>query len=211
MSDPDRILSEFMRAWEAGAVPDPDEYLDRVPVEQQAGLSEQIRTYLLVAPEPEYDAPTWSRLAADPAAVRAAAWPLAEPEPWPSLLPRLRTRAGLSWADVAGRLGVSRPERAERYLRDMERGEHDPRRVTRRALDALARIFGVPADALAWTGGGTAPAPALLRSSAPAPVSGEAGGPPDVDALEVIADMALTEADDWDDSDELFLAGRDEG
>ena len=73
----------------------------------EAELSQRIRTYLMLAPEPTYDAPTWNRLAMDPAAVRAAAWPLGEPEPWPSLLPRLRSRAGLTWADVAARLGVS--------------------------------------------------------------------------------------------------------
>ena len=93
----------------------------------------------------------------------------------------------------------------------MERGEHDPRRVTRRALDALGRILGVPWETLSWTGG-PAPTGALMRSSAPTPASDGAAAPapPDVDALEIIADMALTPADDWDDSDDLFLAGRDE-
>jgi transcriptional regulator with XRE-family HTH domain len=200
--DVDRILTEFMQAWEAGGTPEPDDYLDRVPPERQAELSEQLRTYLMVAPEPDYDAGTWDRLAASPAVTRAMEIPLAGPEPWPALLPRLRERAGVGWADVAQRLGVRSPDKAQGYLEAMERGEHDPRRVTRRALDALARILGVPADALAWTGpGGATPAGVVLRSSAPATA--------DLDTLSTLADLAATDADDWDDSDDLFLGGRD--
>lgn len=200
MSDPDRILDEFMRAWEAGQTPDPDAYLDRAAPDRQLELSEAIRAYLLVAPEPVYDEATWARLSLDPAAIRAAEMPLGEPEPWASLLPRLRERAGVTWAEVARRLGVSRPERAEEYLVAMERGDHDPMRVTSRALDAIGRILGVPSDALAWRG--SQPGPALLRAATQAP--------PSVDALEVIADMGMTDAGDWDDSDDLFFAGRDE-
>jgi transcriptional regulator with XRE-family HTH domain len=202
MSDLERTLTDFMRAWEAGRTPDPDDYLERVPPADRPELSERIRTYLMVAPEPDYDDAAWERLAAAPAAVRALQMPLGDPEPWPSLLPRLRARAGLSWREVAQRLGVQRPDKAAGYLEAMERGEHDPRRVTRRALDGLGRILGVPADALAWTGpGGATTAGAVLRSSAPASA--------DIDMLLTLADLATLSADDWDDSDDLFMAGRD--
>lgn len=200
----ERALAEFMRAWEAGEDPDPETFLDGVAEAERHALSEQIRTYLMVAPEPAYDAATWERLAADPAAVRAGAMPLAEPEPWPSLLPRLRAQAGLTWADVAGRLGVSRPARAAGYLEAMERGDHDPLRVTRRALDALGRILGVPADTLGWTGG--PPAPMLARAAAPMAAGGAAAER--VSQLDLVADLGLTEASEWDDSDDLFLGGR---
>lgn len=201
MTDP---LSQFIRAWEAGERPDPDAYVDRVPVAERHALSRQILDYLEVAPEPEYDAAGLAALAADPAAARAAEIPLGGPEPWPSLLPRLRARAGVTWADVARSLGVSRPERAEGYLAAMEAGSHEPRRVTRRALDAIARALSVPVDALAWTG--PEPAPALLRAPAPAAA---AGPPPSLKSLETLADLATTDADDWDDADLLFLGGRD--
>jgi transcriptional regulator with XRE-family HTH domain len=201
MTDPDRILADFTRAWEAGELPDPDAFLARARADEQGPLSERIRAYLAVAPEPDYDDAAWARLAADPAARRAAEFPLGAPEPWPTLLPRLRARAGLTWAEVARGLGVARPERAERYLVAMERGDHEPRRVTRRALDALGRALGVPAETLAWTGG--PPQPALLRAAA--------AGPPPLEELELIADLATRDADDWDDADLLFLGGRDLG
>jgi transcriptional regulator with XRE-family HTH domain len=203
MSDADRILTEFMQAWEAGRRPEPDAFIDRAPRDQRHGLSKDIQTYLMIAPEPEYDEESWAALAASPAAARALEIPLGEPEPWPSLLPRLRARLGLGWSDVARRLEVSRPEKAERYLEAMERGEHDPRRVTRRALERLGQIFAVPADALAWMGpAGPAPAGAVLRSSVPSV-------PADVDALAYLAELATTDADEWDDSDALFLGGRE--
>jgi transcriptional regulator with XRE-family HTH domain len=203
MSDADRILSEFMHAWEAGQAPDPDEYLDRAPPGEQHELSQQIRTYLAIAPEPAYSEAAWARLCDDPAALRAGAMALGEPEGWPSLLPRLRARAGLSLREVAERLGVSRPEKAERYLRDMEAGTHDPRRVTRRALEALGRVLGVSAETLAWTGGGGGPSPALLRSASPEGVQ-----PVDY-SVEELAELGTTSAEDWDDSDDLFCGGRD--
>lgn len=202
MTDADRILSEFTRAWEAGELPDPDDFLARASAGERPELSSRIRAYLAVAPEPDYDEAALTRLAADPAAARAAELPLGAPEPWPSLLPRLRARAGLSWAEVAARLDVQRPERAERYLEAMEDGSHEPRRVTRRALEALARILAVPVDALGWTG--APPRPALLRA-APAPA---AAAPPPLDELELMADLATRDASDWDDTDLLFLGGR---
>lgn len=199
MTDP---LEAFARAWEAGRVPDPDDYLERVPLSERAALSERLRTYLLTAPEPEYSEATWEALAADPAVARAAALPLGDPEPWPTLLPRLRARARVSWAEVAGSLGVSRPDRAEDYLEAMERGEHAPARVTRRALAAIARALDVPADALAWTG---PPPAALLR----APAAAGALAPSALEELDRIADLATRDADAFDDVELLFCGGRE--
>jgi hypothetical protein len=73
--------------------------------------------------------------------------------------------------------------------------------VSRRALDALGRILGVPADALAWSGPGPQPAGAVLRATNAAPAG--------VDRLARLAELATTDADDWDDADDLFLGGRD--
>ena len=200
MTDP---FEAFARAWEAGELPDPDAYLSRVPPDERVALSERIRDYLAVAPEPEWDDATWSGLAADPAAARALEIPLAEPEPWPSLLPRLRARARVSWRDVARSLGVARPERAEAYLVAMERGEHEPARVTRRALAAIGRALDVPVEALLWTG---PPPAAMLRVAAPA-----AAAPPPgtLEELDRLADLATRDADDFDDADLLFLGGRE--
>lgn len=203
MTDTDPVLSEFIRAWERGALPDVDDYLARVAPEQRDELSDQITTYLMLAPEPEYDEADWQRLAADPVAQRVAASTLEEPEPWPSLLPRLRERAGRSWRQIAERLGVSSPERAARYLEKMESGEHDPQRVSETLLERLGKALEVSTDALSWRGGPAAAAPALYRAAAPAPSE-----PPS--HLEVLADLAMTPAAAWDDVDELFLGGRDQ-
>lgn len=199
MTDP---LHDFTRAWEAGEMPDPDAYLSRVPAAEQPELSERIREYLAVAPEPDYPDAAWAVVAGDPAAARAAAIPLGEPEPWPTLLPRLRDRAQTSWAEVARSLGVARPERAERYLEAMERGEHEPARVTRRALSAIGRALDVPVEALLWTG---PPSTALFRMSGPTVTSASAA----LDELDRIADLATRDADEFDDVDLLFFGGRD--
>ncbi len=204
MTDP---LHDFTRAWEAGEMPDPDAYLARVPPAEQPGLSARIREYLAVAPEPAWSEDAWSTLAADPAAVRAAALPLGEPEPWPTLLPRLRARAQTTWAEVARSLGVARPERAERYLLAMERGEHEPARVTRRALDAISRALNVPAETLLWTG---PPPAAMFRAAAAAGgAAAPAPAPAALDELDRMADLATRDADEFDDADLLFLGGRD--
>ncbi len=200
MTDP---FEAFARAWEAGELPDPDAFLDRVPPADQPALSARIREYLAVAPEPSWDDEAWSRLSADPAVARALEVPLAEPEPWPSLLPRLRARARVTWGDVASSLGVARPERAEAYLVAMERGEHEPARVTRRALAAISRALDVPVEALLWTG---PPPAAMFRAAAPA-----AAPPPAamLEELDRMADFATRDADDFDDADLLFLGGRE--
>ncbi len=76
---------------------------------------------------------------------------------WPELLPRLRDRAGLSVRAVAERLvGVfglrGQEERAVARLEEMERGELDATRVSRRLLDALGTVLGVPGEELAEAG-----------------------------------------------------------
>ena len=76
---------------------------------------------------------------------------------WPELLPRLRERAGLSVRAVAERLtGVfglrGQEERAVARLEQMERGELDASRVSRRLLDALGTVLGVPGEELAEAG-----------------------------------------------------------
>lgn len=83
MSDTDRILIEFMQAWEAGRLPEPDAYLERVPPEQRHALSKDIQAYLMVAPEPEYDEATWAALASSPSPRAAATCPSGSPSHGP--------------------------------------------------------------------------------------------------------------------------------
>ena len=125
------------------------------------------------------------------------------PEPWPSLLPRLRERAGLSIAAVAERLGVGAPlrDKAELRLEQMESGAVDPRRVSRPLLERLGTILGVPASALDSAWGrprrvGRCAVPRDCRL-------------PEAQRLDLLAEALLSDADEWDEVDELFLGGRE--
>ena len=122
----------------------------------------------------------------------------------------MRAGAGLSARELAGRLGPElgvpgREAKLERYLERLERGELDGRRLSRRLLDALARLLAIDTDTLDGASriGDVAPAGIRLR-----------GGDPDTagdvrDKLELLAElMAIPPADEWDEVDELFLGGR---
>ena len=52
-SDRDRILSEFIDAWNAGRRPDVDDYVSRVPAEERAELADELLSFLSFAPTPE--------------------------------------------------------------------------------------------------------------------------------------------------------------
>jgi transcriptional regulator with XRE-family HTH domain len=201
MSQLAEILSQFIAAWNAGERPRVDAFLGRVSPAERDELADQIETFLMLAPEPEYDEETWAAMLADPVAGGIAATPMGA-EPWPSLLPRLRARAGLTIADVADRLGIRQEQtpKAIRLLEQMEAGGLDPKRPSRSLLERLGEILGVPSQTLDWRGGGAAPAPALYR--APAPPTAE-------QRLDLLTEGLLTDADEWDEVDELFLGGRE--
>lgn len=202
MTDVAHTLGEFIAAWNAGERPRLPDYLERVPITDREDLADQIEAFLLFAPEPEYSAETWQSMVSDPAVVAAGEASFAAPEPWPSLLPRLRERAGLSWAQVAERLGVSDSAKAERRLADMETGKLDSTRPTRRLLERLGDVLGVSADALDWRGGGMGRSSVVgaYRSASPSPAE---------QRLDHLADALLSDDEGWDDVDELFLGGRE--
>jgi hypothetical protein len=99
MSKIDHVFIEFTQAWERGDMPGVDEFLTRVMPEDRNELSEQIATYLMIAPEPRYDEGAWERLRSDPVAQQLAALLQPEPRPRPSSLPRVTPSS-----DAAGRL-----------------------------------------------------------------------------------------------------------
>src|SRR4051794_6839442 len=154
MTDPDRILSEFIDAWAAGERPEPEDYIERAPVPTRDALADDIATYLEHAPTPAYSPATLDELMADPAVTELAAAIESERGLWPALLPRLRRQARLERSELAvrlvARLGIEGGEaKVERYLEQMEQGKLNPRGVSRRVLDSLGRIFGVGGDVLA--------------------------------------------------------------
>ena len=207
MTDPDRILSEFIDAWRAGERPDAGAYVDRAPPGARPELARTIEVFLTLAPEPEYDEAGWATLTADPAVARiAAAVESDDAESWSALLPRLRERRGLSLDALAGavseRLGLTggREAKARTYLDDLEHDRLVPERLSRRLLDALATVLETPTAWLERAGAApAAPAGALYRRQGEGAVE---------QRLEVIADAMLAGAGDWDEVDELFQGGR---
>jgi transcriptional regulator with XRE-family HTH domain len=198
MSDVAHILGEFIAAWNAGRRPRMASYLERVPPADREELADQIETFLMVAPEPEYDEATWAEMTSDPMISRAAVASMEAADPQP--LPVLRARAGLSVAQLAERLGFTgaRRTKAERYLAEVESGVLAPRRPL---LERLARALGVPAEAIVERAVPDAPAAAaVFRRAAEAPHDAR---------LDVVADALLSDDEEWDEVDELFLGGRE--
>lgn len=208
-ADLDRILSEFMDAWNAGRRPDVDAYLERVPAANRAELADEIASWLTWAPTPPLDHEDYEAIRAEPL-VREVVAALDEPAGlWPSLLPRLRRRAQLSIAQIAERLTAQlglqgREVKTADYLARMEEGRLDPTFVSRRVIDGLARILHVRADELEGAG-------ALGAWASPAPAAlfrAQAGAADAVhDHLELLAEGMAAPAE-WDEVDELFLGGR---
>jgi transcriptional regulator with XRE-family HTH domain len=200
MSTADQVLSDFIDAWNAGRRPDVLAYLARLPEgPERDALADEISMWLEVAPTPRYDEAARAAIRAEPALQAAL----------PSLLARLRTRAGLSVGDVAHRiverfsLGDGDEARAAAYVARLERGDLEPARVSRRLLDALGGLLGaplaeaVPPRAAAVAGG------ALFRADGPA-------GDDVLHELDVLTRAATTPAPaPMDELDRLFTGGPD--
>jgi hypothetical protein len=206
--DPDRILSEFIDAWNAGRRPDLDEHLARAAEPDRDQLLADITAFVAFAPTPEYDDAALAAIRAEPAVAAGAAAATARGGLFPALLPRLRERAALSTAQLAsglvGALGLSpdREPKTRDYLEQLEAGELEPRGLSGRVLDAMARVLGVPRGDLesASAFGAAAPA-ALFRAEGPAAETIRAD-------LDVLADaLAAPSGADWDEVDELFRGG----
>lgn len=209
-SDRERILSQFIDAWNAGERPDVDAFVARAPEGEREELVADLAAFLTWAPTPDYDAATAAAIAEEPA-VRAARGAAGAPGGlWPALLPRLRGRAGLSVADVAaGLVARLRPRsggaaKVAAYLERMERGELEPTGVSRRLLGALAGVLGVPEHELEGAG-----EPGSWRAAAPVFRARPGSAESVREDLEVLADiLAAPGGADWDEVDELFRGGR---
>jgi hypothetical protein len=207
--DADRILSEFVDAWTAGRRPDVDAYVKRAAAPDRERLAADIVAFVAFAPTPDYDDAALDAIRAEPAVVAGYAAAYAPGGLWPALLPRLRERAALSIGQLAaGLVGVlglpaDREPKTRGYLERLEAGQLEPRGLSGRVLDGLARLLAVPRADLEGAGafGGPSAAPALFRAEGPAAAALR-------DDLDVIADaLAAPAADEWDEVDELFRAG----
>ena len=197
----DRVLSEFIDAWNAGRRPRVRDYLARLPDgPARDELADAITDWLSVAPTPAYSEGTREEIRAEVARALEPARLRGAGDAGLALAPaRLRERAGLSTRELAARVarafGVADVERTEAYLVRLEAGELDPARVSRRLQDALAGLLG-----------GT---PALR------PAGGTLFRAEDADAtvrfdIELLSRAALSPAPSpMDELDRLFTGGPD--
>jgi hypothetical protein len=212
-TDRDRILSEFIDAWNAGRRPDVDEHLARVDESERSELAGELAAFVRFAPTPEYSDEALAAIRADPIVAGALAAARGRAGLLPALVMRLRTRLGLSNTEVAGELVRSlelpedRAPKTASYLERLERGELEPSRISEGVFEALARLFGVPRGELEGAGdvgGWAAPAAPAAAFRASDEAAEEAAPHLDLLArgLSTPGDAARDEVDD------LFLGGR---
>ena len=213
----EQVLSEFIDAWNAGQRPDVDEYIARVPEEERAAFSDELLSFLSLAPMPEYSDAAMAAIEAEPALIEALHTSTGKTSLLPGLLKRLRERIGMSTADVAGELvdelGLADDQKPKTagYREQLEEGRLEPSRVSRRVFDALGRIFGLGGSELegAADAGGWTPVPAPAASVAPVFRAKRGAAELAGHHLEVIADaLAAPGGEPRDEVDELFLGGR---
>src|SRR5688500_14043852 len=87
MSSADRLLSEFIDAWNAGKRPRAEDYLERAPAKERDELAGLINTFLEYGPTPDYSDETYAELAHERAVQEISRLVEAEAGLWPSLLP----------------------------------------------------------------------------------------------------------------------------
>jgi transcriptional regulator with XRE-family HTH domain len=210
----EQVLSEFIDAWNAGKRPDVEEYLARVPMDEQVPLSEELADFLTLAPTPAYSDEAMAAIEADPAVLAALSASSGRSGLLPDLLKRLRERLGMSTDEVAGELlgelglASGRAPKTAGYLERLEQGRLEPARVSRRVFDALGRVFGLAASELegaadmsAWPPAVAQAAPVFRAEKDAAATAGR--------HLEVLADaLAAPGGEPRDEVDELFLGGR---
>ncbi|QEC47555.1 helix-turn-helix domain-containing protein [Baekduia soli] len=216
MSTTDQVLGAFIDAWNAGRRPRVRDHLARVPEgPARDELADRITTWLELAPTPDLDDAARAAVRAEPVVARVLGAAGDDAGLWPSTLPALRTRRGLSIADVAARLvarlGLDRGDepRTAEYLGRLEQGGLEPTRVSRRLLEALGDLLGASPGTLADAAGfgrGLRAAPAggtLLRAEGDATAQVAA----DIAALSRAALSPAPAA--MDEVDRLFTGGPD--
>ena len=215
--DRERILSEFIDAWNAGSRPDVDDYLARAPAEEQRALADQLLSFLTFAPTPSYDDDALAAIRAEPIVAAALAAPDRPGGLLPAMLTSLRARFSLTTSQLAAELvrtldlPVDREQKTASYLDQLEHGELEPARVSRRVFDALARIFEVPRSQLEGAGDLSRwlPSPAAPAAAAPVFRADEDAARAVSAHLDVLADaLEAPGGAGRDEVDDLFLGGR---
>jgi hypothetical protein len=209
MPEIERLRQRFIAEFEAGANPDPRDYLAQLEGADQRELEVLLDAYLAQAPRRAFEP---AAFAASPAralvddleqslAGRAGSWPV--------VLPRLRNAARLRRGELVRRLADSlgvagREAKVERYYHEMEQGLLVPAGVSDRVLDALATLLDTSRDRLREAGashafGDSVPGGALFARRAEY-------GEPELAAM-ASAPASQAKPEERDEVDELFLGG----
>lgn len=213
--DRDRILSEFIDAWNAGSRPDVDDYIARAPAEEQSELADQLLSFLTFAPTPSYDDDTLAAIRAEPIVAAALAAPAQRGGLLPSLLTSLRERCSMTTPQLASKLvdalglPADKQPKTASYLERLERGDLEPARVSRRVFDALARVFEIPRSQLEGAGDLSRWLPAPAPAAAPVFRADKDAARAVGAHLDVLADaLQAPSGEERDEVDDLFLGGR---
>jgi hypothetical protein len=210
--DRERILSEFIDAWNAGRRPELEDYLAQAEEDEREELISDIASFLAFAPTPAYSEDALQAIRAE-----AEGLTVQRTGVLPALLASLRARLGLSTGEVAGELIVALglPRDGElktaRYVEQLENGDLDPTRVSRRVFDALGSLFRVSRDDLEGAADltGWIPRPAAAPAAAPVFRADEEVVAEAAPHIDLLADALATPGRrGHDEVDELFLGGR---
>jgi hypothetical protein len=212
MANSERLLSEFIDAWNAGRRPQVQDYLDHAPEEEREELAGLIAAFVDQAPTPAYSPETIAEIRKEPVVVELSALIESRSGAWPSVLPRLRRQAKLKREEVvaalAELLGVAGKEpKVAVYYHQMETGRLDPGGVSRLVLKALGKVLRVAPREIQeagdlWRGPPETLAEVYMRApTGRIPMAAE-------DRLESAPPPDEQRAVEWDEVDRLFRGGR---
>ncbi len=214
MADVEELLQAFVAKHERGGEADVQAYLAQAASEgERAQLASLMDAYLARAPRRDWDAPAFEQSGAAPLAESLARSLSGPAGLWPTLLPRLRTRARIARADLSGqladRLGAGgNRDKVALYYHQMEQGQLPSEGVSDRVLEALGEIVGESREALRRAGEAMAGAPG--PATGPGAVFARAAAPPagGNEPTEAPASPAREQgAGKWDEIDRLFRGG----
>lgn len=204
------LFDAFKREFAESGYADPLGYLAEVEGVERAELVGLIDAYLDRAPVGSIDEAAYSTSVAAGVA-KALDDVIGQPGGMlPVVLPRLRKRAKLRRADLAMRLASElglegKEERIAEAYHELETGQLEAAGLRRPLLEALGQMLGESADALREFGSRLGPpAPA---SQSPGIVFGrQAHGPNEAPRSAPAPDRT-----EWDEVDELFRGGGEDG
>lgn len=208
MREVDRLFEAYKCEHGAGGDADPRGYLARASPENRRELEALIDGFLARASRREFDAGKFQGSTAERTVDELERVLGGQSGFWPSLLPRLRARAGLKRRELVERLATAlevsdKTEEVAAYYHQMEQGRLPSTGVSARVLQELGRILATAPEQLREAGryrGAASVGPAVLPAfTRLARGDSTAGGEPPAGAVKA--------PEEWDEVDRLFRGG----